>query len=130
MIPEDALAAARAAAAEMRAEGAYAQAVESRPGPPSPETWRGLLWHWAFVDPDLSEVRSIRRYGAPITALKRVLLRLLAQYHALLTTEQARFNVVLLGEVRALERRVGELERALAAATAGHDGQSRRDPGA
>lgn len=112
MRPEEALEAARRAATEMRDSGAYREAMPSRLGPPSPETWRVRLPDWASVDPDLSEVRSTRRLGAPITALKRVLLRLLSQYHLMLIAEITRFNVALLGEQRRLERRVAELEAA------------------
>lgn len=110
MRPEEALDAARRAASEQRAAGAYGEAVESRPGPPPPETWQARLPAWAMIDPDLSEVRSTRRFGAPMTTVKRWLLRLLSQYHVALIAEITRFNVTLLEEVRGLERRVAELE--------------------
>ena len=69
------------------------------------------LYEWALLEPDLRDVRSTRRFGAPMTAVKRGLLRLLAQYHAALIAEQTRFNVNLLGYLRRLEERIEALER-------------------
>jgi hypothetical protein len=109
--PEDALAAARAAAASMRATGAYADARAIEPGPPPAESSELKLYQWAFIEPDLSEVRSTRRLGAPVTLLKRLLLRLLGQYHAQQLAEQTRFNVMLLGYVKRLETRIEQLEQ-------------------
>jgi hypothetical protein len=111
--PEDALDRARAAAAEMRAAGAYSEARATRPGPPPPEAAELKLYQWALIDPDVRQVRSTRRFGAPLTALKRLLLRLLVQYHLQLISEQTRFNVMLLGYVRRLESRIEELEARL-----------------
>jgi hypothetical protein len=108
--PEEAIEQARQAAASMRAEGAYAEDAE-RSAPPAPTSER--LSEWAVIDPDMRNVRSLRRYGAPLTAAKRALLRLLAQYHAELTAQQSRFNVKLVEELQALERRVEALERRL-----------------
>jgi hypothetical protein len=109
--PEEALARARAAVAGMRAAGAYsAEEARGEMEPPPTPSFQRLLG-WAVVEPDLREVRSTRRLGGPITALKRGLLRLLAQYHAELIAEQTRFNVNVLRYVRALEERVEELER-------------------
>jgi hypothetical protein len=111
--PEQALARAQASAAERRAEGAYAEARPSRAGPPAAEGAELKLYQWAFIEPDLSRVRSLRRAGAPITALKRLLLRLLVQYHVQLIGDQTRFNVMLLGYVSRLEMRITELEARL-----------------
>ena len=109
--PEEALEHARSAAASMRAAGAYAE-DETRMPPLSEERVSyGTLLEWALVDPDLRHVRSTRRWGLPITVLKRLLLRLLAQYHAELIAEQARFNLSLVRYVHTLEERVAELER-------------------
>ena len=111
--PEHALEQARAAAAQMRAQGAYGDDRQ----PPAPDSadalTSGKLFEWALIDPDLRNVRSTRRLGAPITALKRGLLRLLGQYHAELIAEQARFNVHVALYVRRLEERVAELEHEL-----------------
>ncbi len=111
--PEQALDQARAAAAEMRQHGAYDEGLESAELDPSEALTPGKLFEWALIDPDLRNVRSTRRLGAPITALKRGLLRLLAQYHAELIAEQARFNVNVALYVRRLEERVAELEEEL-----------------
>jgi hypothetical protein len=110
--PEQALEQARAAAAEMRSRGAYGEG-ESAELEPSEALTPGKLFEWALIDPDLRNVRSTRRLGAPITALKRGLLRLLNQYHAELIAEQARFNVNVALYLRRLEERVAELEHEL-----------------
>jgi hypothetical protein len=113
--PERALAQARAAAAEMRATGAYgADDTRAQIAPPAVSTTAQLL-EWAMIDPDVRNVRSTRRLGAPITALKRAVLRLLGQYHAELIAEQTRFNINMLRYVRQLEDRVEELENSLKA---------------
>jgi hypothetical protein len=106
--PEEALAHARAQAASMRASGAYG---EVGPAPPQLDSAVRRLSGWALVEPDPKVVYSTRRYGAPITWFKRMLVRLLLQYHAQLISEQTRFNVALLSYARSLERRIEELER-------------------
>lgn len=111
--PEAALAQARAAAASMRAAGAYGEERSDFQVRPSGETTTEKLFEWAWIEPDLRDVRSTRRLGAPITALKRLLLRLLAQYHGELIAEQTRFNVYLVGHVGRLEERIDELEHRL-----------------
>jgi hypothetical protein len=111
--PEQALARAQASAAERRADGAYAEARPSPEGPPAIEGAELKLYQWAFIEPDPSRVRSLRHAGAPITALKRLLLRLLVQYHVQLIGDQTRFNVMLLGYVNRLETRITELEARL-----------------
>jgi hypothetical protein len=108
--PEEALERARAQAAAMRARGAYAAEGQPAAEPP-PLVSSGQLVEWAVIEPDPAEVRSIRRLGAPITALKQLLLRLLVQYHGELAAQQTRFNVNLLARVRQLEERIEELER-------------------
>jgi hypothetical protein len=109
--PEDALTQARAAAGDMRSQGAYAEARPIEPGPPAAESSELKLYQWAFIEPDVGEVRSTRRFGAPITFGKRLLLRLLGQYHGQLLAEQTRFNIMLLGYVRRLETRIEQLEQ-------------------
>jgi hypothetical protein len=108
--PEQALEQARAAAASMRATGAYEEDTR-RAQPPVGAVTRAQLSEWAALDPDVRAVRSTRRYGAPLTAFKRVLVRLLSQYHADLISQQTRFNVKVLEEVEQLERRLEALER-------------------
>jgi len=111
MQPEEAIEAARRRAAELRAQGIYPP-VAPDPGPPAvTDPDPGQLHEWALIEPDLREVRSTRRYGAPMTAFKRTLLRLLGQYLGQIISQQSRFNVHLLIRVRALEQRVEELER-------------------
>jgi hypothetical protein len=117
--PEEALAQARLNAERMRVEGAYADAAPVRPGPSAVEGSELKLYQWALIEPDLGKVRSTRRLGAPMTALKRLLLRLLVQYHMQLTGEQTRFNVALVGYVKRLELRIEELEERLEQAEQG-----------
>jgi hypothetical protein len=112
--PEEAVARAREAAAEMRAAGAYAEAEPVRLGPPPPQDAEGRLHQWSFIEPDIAQVYSTRRFGAPMTALKRALLRLLAQYNLQLVANQTRFNAVMVSYVRRLESRVAQLEHELA----------------
>lgn len=113
--PEQALEQARAAVASMRAAGEYPVAETLIP-PLAEErvTYRELL-EWSLVEPDLDHVRSTRRWGAPITGVKRLLLRLLYQYHSQLVAEQARFNMNLVRYVQSLEERVAALERTASA---------------
>lgn len=108
--PDHAVEEARAAAATMRARGAYGEGQDSPSGAVTATTLENLF-EWAMIDPDLREVRSTRRLGAPVTLLKLGLVRLLNQYHAELIAQQTRFNVHVLGHVRRLETRIEELER-------------------
>lgn len=102
MTPEEALERARAAAG-------------ADPGPPlRPEPVApldaGRLYGWAFIEPDESLVYSTRRFGAPMTLLKRVLLRILRQYHAQVLAQQTRFNVQAAAVLINQEERLRELE--------------------
>lgn len=120
MRPEDALAAARERAAAhadtlIPADGL----VVRRSAQPSDDE----LLQWAVVEPDLREVRSTRRLGAPVTRTKQALLRLLAQYHAQVLSVQNRINVHLAlrsslarDEARELRKEVDELRLRLRAA--------------
>jgi hypothetical protein len=109
--PEEALDRAREVAERKRLEGAYPApepgALEASIATPGLER----LGEWAViaVDPDL--VYSTRRGGAPITAFKRLLMRLLRQYHVELEAQQTRFNMAVLDHVRDLERRLARQER-------------------
>lgn len=108
--PEEAVAIARERARERVAAGDYADAprlealADERPA-------LDRLSEWAVVDVGLENVRSTRRTGAPITALKRFLVRMLRQYTAEEQAQVTRFNVHVLGYVAALEDRVDQLEQ-------------------
>ena len=121
--PEDALERARAEAARKRAAGGYAQAgaaaldesiVSARPS-------IELLSRWAVIQGDPELLYSTRRAGAPVTALKRLIVRLLRQYLVEVEARQTRFNIALLASVQDLERRIGALERGANGATADVD---------
>ncbi len=106
MKPEDALAAARAAASEHGDElpgGRVIRPVEH----PTVEQ----LSDWAAIAPDPDLMRSTRRLGAPITFAKRQLLHVLRQYLRELEAQQTRFNLVMLGRFTELEDRVARLEQ-------------------
>lgn len=114
MKPEDAIAHAEAEAARKRAAGGYREdsdAVreleDAITGPVTPQQLR----EWALIDVDTSLLRSTRRAGAPVTAFKRLLLRLLRQYTNELEAQQTRFNVGVLARLEELEGRIAELER-------------------
>jgi hypothetical protein len=109
--PEEALSEARRRATAARTAGEYADA-DRLPSLPRPEpTNLGRLYEWALIEISPDEIRSNRRLGAPITALKRLLGRLLRQYHNELSGHQSRFNYEALVYIAHLERRVAELER-------------------
>jgi hypothetical protein len=103
--PEEALKAARRAAAADPEPGGAAWELED------PSTGSRRLVEWAIIDPDLAPVYSTRRFGQPITFLKRLLVRFLAQYLNEVTAQQSRFNAAVAAQVLGLEERVAELER-------------------
>ena len=108
--PEEALAAARAAAASSRPESG----PQHHPVPVAEEDRAAAnrrLARWAIVEPDKAEVYSTRRLGAPITALKRLLIRLMRQYLDQITAQQSRFNAHAAAYMLALEERVRALEQ-------------------
>ncbi len=70
------------------------------------------LARWAIIEPDAGQVYSTRRYGRPITAVKRGLVLLLRQYIGQVSAQQSRFNAQVAAHVVRLEERVAELERA------------------
>jgi hypothetical protein len=112
--PEDAIAHARAEAERKRAAGGYREdsAVvgdleDAITGPVSPKQLR----EWALIDVDTSLLRSTRRAGAPVTFLKRMLLRSLRQYTNELEAQQTRFNVGVLARLEELEARIAAAER-------------------
>ena len=63
------------------------------------------LERWAAIEVDPDLVYSTRRAGAPITGVKRLLLRLLRQYQVELESQQTRFNVAVVERLRELEAR-------------------------
>ena len=112
MRPEDALAAAMAEAERRRAAGGYAEpAGEATRIEPLDQVTRAQLLEWALIEPDVSKMRSTRRAGAPITWLKRLLLRGLQQYHNEVTYQQTRFHIHMLRKLLELEERVERLEK-------------------
>ncbi len=110
--PEEALERARAEAAAARAAGAYPREEHGQRLEPEPLTIAKLL-EWGSAEPDMREIRSTRRFGAPMTALKRRLLRLLEQYHVQLLAQQTRFNLQTINYLQRLEERIETLEREL-----------------
>ena len=104
--PEDARDRARAAAGASTPPGEVAQSFERDLGGDSPPD--EVLQEWAVISVDPELVYSSRRLGAPLTFMKRGLLRLMRQYTAELEAQQTRFNLALLGRLRELERRRGE----------------------
>jgi len=113
--PEDAQEQARRSAELKRAEGRYADTSGSDPlddsilGGKAPAE---LLSEWAVIEIEPDLLYSTRRGGAPITALKRLLLRLMRQHLVELEARQTRFNLGLLAAFEQLERRVETLEGA------------------
>jgi hypothetical protein len=122
--PEEALAGARPRAAAAADDEAP---EESSPleGPQPVSLQR--LTEWAVIEPEETEVYSTRRWGAPITALKKLLVRLMRQYMFSVSGQQTRFNVYALGELMALQERVRALEEA-AAKSAQAGAGSAQDP--
>jgi len=113
--PEQAQEQARRSAELKRAEGRYAEATgaealdDSILGGRAPAE---LLSEWAVIEIEPDLLYSTRRGGAPITALKRLLLRLMRQHLVELEARQTRFNLGLLAAFEQLERRVERLEGA------------------
>ena len=109
--PEEALENARAAAAQARAEGGYLDDLHGLQVEPTDAVTIDRLLEWALIEPDPRLVRSTRALGAPITWLKRLLVRMLRQHLAQIVSQQSRFNIQLTAFVAELEDRVTQLER-------------------
>jgi hypothetical protein len=109
--PEDALAEARAEVERLKALGRYGEAAAGLTVQPLDQVTRAQLLEWALIEPDVSNLRSTRRAGAPITWVKRMLLRGLQQYHNDVLYQQSRFNIHVLRKVLELEDRIEKLER-------------------
>lgn len=114
-LPEDALVRAREAAGEKRSRGGYADPGEGADaldatilGGRAPAE---LLSEWAVIEIEPDLLYSTRRAGAPVTALKRLLVRLMRQHLVELEARQTRFNLGVLAAVQELEKRVESLER-------------------
>jgi hypothetical protein len=103
--PEDALGAARAAAAARDDVLAPGMSIE-----PTERVSIEQLMEWANIEPDPDLMRSTRRLGAPITWAKRQLVHVLRQYLRELQSQQTRFNLNVLIRVAELEDRVARLE--------------------
>jgi hypothetical protein len=111
--PEEALAAARRQAEARR---------ESEPQPGLGQVDHDMrdsarqvslkqLTRWAMIEPEELEVYSTRRFGAPITALKRLLIRLMRQYLVQVSAQQSRFNAYVVGHLVAMDERIQALEQ-------------------
>lgn len=111
MRPEEALAEARRRAAEIRAAGGYAEPDGDLHVEPIDQVTSGQLLEWALIEPDVSKLRSTRRGGAPITWVKRQLLRGLRQYHNEVNFQQTRFNIHVLRKLIELEDRIERIEQ-------------------
>jgi len=104
--PEEALPAARAAAAQRDAQLPAGFAIE-----PTERVSIAQFVEWAAIEPDPNAMRSTRPLGAPITFLKRQLLHVLRQYLRELEAQQTRFNLNVVARLAELEERVDKLEQ-------------------
>lgn len=111
--PEEALERAREAAERGRAEGLYEEpgpgALEATFVADAPELETLAEWAKIEVEPDV--LYSTRRMGGPVTAFKRLLLRLLRQYHVEVESQLTRYNIGVLTRLRLIEARLDRLER-------------------
>ncbi len=123
--PREALEAARRAAAAARDAGAEQAAVEPGAHADDDEAAGRVGDHRARR---ALEVYSTRRFGRPITAFKRLLIRLLYQYLGQISAQQSRFNAHLAAHVLQLEERVRALEEAVAGPRDPSRSTSTRDP--
>jgi hypothetical protein len=105
MRPEDALRAARAAAAERSDALPEGMRIE-----PTERVSIEQLMEWATIEPDPDLMRSTRKLGAPITWAKRQLVHVMRQYLRELQSQQTRFNLNVLIRLAELEDRVARLE--------------------
>ena len=113
-VPEDALARAQRAAAEKRSRGGYSGADRGDDALDATilgdRTPGELLSEWAVIEIEPELLYSTRRGGAPVTGVKRLLLRLMRQHFVELEARQTRFNLGVLAAVQELEKRVEALE--------------------
>ena len=104
--PEDALALARARVAQARERGGYAAFEGGEEIVPVDGVSLENLLEWAIVDIDIADIRSTRRFGGPITWVKRALVRFLRQYFDQATAQQQRFNIQLALYAAQLDQRL------------------------
>jgi hypothetical protein len=102
--PEDALEAARAAAARKRDEGTYPPETAAYTGAPPAGPDLARLREWAIIEVDSQLVYTTRKGGAPITWFKRLILRLMRQYTMELEAQQTRFNVGVVAYLESLDK--------------------------
>jgi hypothetical protein len=112
--PEQALAQAQASAETMKASGAYGDDLAGFRVDSSDVVDTKQLVEWALIEPDPANLYSTRTLGAPITFLKRLLLRALRQYLGEIVAQQTRFNIHLTAYVGQLTARVEALEKVAA----------------
>jgi hypothetical protein len=105
MRPEEALAAARAAAAQRDDALPPGMSIQ-----PTERVSIEQLMEWANIEPDPDLMRSTRKLGAPITWAKRQLVHVMRQYLRELQAQQTRFNLNVLIRLAELEDRVVRLE--------------------
>ena len=111
MKPDEAMAAARAAADAAKAQGGYSERGELAV-PPTNQITREKLLEWALdIEPDPDLVYSTRKLGGPITWVKKLMMRGLRQYHGQLISSQQRFNLQVVTWLTRLEDRVDRLEQ-------------------
>jgi hypothetical protein len=103
--PDEALDAARAAAAQARARGAYGDDLAGFAIEPTDKVSIEKLMEWAVIETDPALVRSTRRLGGPITWLKRALRHLLRQELGQAYAQQSRFNLMVVTRLAELEER-------------------------
>ena len=113
MKPEEALPAARAAAAARDDALPAGMAIE-----PTERVSIEQLMEWAAIEPDIELMVSTRKLGAPITWFKRKLIHFMRQYFRELQSQQTRFNLNVLIRLAELEDRVTRLEEPAAGAQA------------
>jgi hypothetical protein len=107
MTPEEALAAARAAAQP------FDEGPVSLDASPVTRISDTKLVEWSVIKPELDRVYSTRKLGAPITAFKRLLIRLLRQYVDEAIAQESRYNTLATVHILNLEDRVRDLEERL-----------------
>ena len=114
MQPEQAIDRARTELARRRAAGAYREDMSDiRPQPPERPSL-DLLLEWAVIEPDMDLVISTRRFGAPISWVKRTLVHLMRQYTGQLASQQTRLNVHLMARLTELDERFADLHHRIA----------------